>query len=130
MKLSKEAVILICCGVITLHAATSTSRAEGLDGQSSDVSGTGGEGGAGALSRTPVVTLNGSTLPYEMDGDIKVFHLVAEAVRQELAPGVTINAWGYNGSTPGPTIEAVEGDRVRILVVTVQALCVPGSCGT
>ena len=24
--------------------------------------------------------------------------------------------WGYNGSTPGPTIEAVEGDRVRIYV--------------
>ena len=27
-----------------------------------------------------------------------------------------VNCWGYNGSTPGPTIEAVEGDRVRILV--------------
>ena len=26
------------------------------------------------------------------------------------------NCWGYNGQTPGPTIEAVEGDRVRILV--------------
>jgi FtsP/CotA-like multicopper oxidase with cupredoxin domain len=24
--------------------------------------------------------------------------------------------WGYNGSTPGPTIEVVEGDRVRIFV--------------
>ena len=26
------------------------------------------------------------------------------------------NLWGYNGSSPGPTIEAVEGDRVRIFV--------------
>jgi FtsP/CotA-like multicopper oxidase with cupredoxin domain len=27
-----------------------------------------------------------------------------------------VNCWGYNGQTPGPTIEAVEGDHVRILV--------------
>ena len=27
-----------------------------------------------------------------------------------------MNCWGYNGQTPGPTIEAVEGDRVRIYV--------------
>jgi hypothetical protein len=26
------------------------------------------------------------------------------------------NLWGYNGQTPGPTIEAVEGDKVRIFV--------------
>jgi hypothetical protein len=24
--------------------------------------------------------------------------------------------WGYNGQSPGPTIEVVEGDRVRIFV--------------
>jgi FtsP/CotA-like multicopper oxidase with cupredoxin domain len=27
-----------------------------------------------------------------------------------------VRTWGYNGSSPGPTIECVEGDRVRILV--------------
>jgi FtsP/CotA-like multicopper oxidase with cupredoxin domain len=27
-----------------------------------------------------------------------------------------VNCWGYNGMTPGPTIEAVEGDRVRLIV--------------
>jgi len=37
-------------------------------------------------------------------------------VRREFAPGMTVNCWGYNGQSPGPTIEAVEGDRVRILV--------------
>ena len=26
------------------------------------------------------------------------------------------NLWGYNGQSPGPTIECVEGDRVRIFV--------------
>ena len=51
-----------------------------------------------------------------MDHGIKVFHLIAEPVRREFAPGLWVNTWGYNGQTPGPTIEAVEGDRVRILV--------------
>lgn len=51
-----------------------------------------------------------------MDGDIKVFHLVAEPVLREFAPGFFVHCLGYNGSSPGPTIEANEGDRVRILV--------------
>jgi FtsP/CotA-like multicopper oxidase with cupredoxin domain len=67
-------------------------------------------------SYTPVVTLNGSSLPSKMDNGVKVFHLIAEPVKREFAPGMVVNCWGYNGSTPGPTIEAVEGDRVRILV--------------
>lgn len=65
---------------------------------------------------TPVVTPNGSTLPYELEDGVKVFHLIAEPVKREFLSGLTVNCWGYNGQTPGPTIEAVEGDRVRILV--------------
>ena len=64
----------------------------------------------------PVRTLNGWTLPYKMKNGVKEFHLVAEEVEHEFAPGSRATCWGYNGSTPGPTIEAVEGDRVRILV--------------
>jgi FtsP/CotA-like multicopper oxidase with cupredoxin domain len=64
----------------------------------------------------PVVTLNGWTLPYRMNGNIKEFHLVAEPVERELAEGMTAYLWGYNGQSIGPTIEAVEGDRVRIFV--------------
>jgi FtsP/CotA-like multicopper oxidase with cupredoxin domain len=64
----------------------------------------------------PVVTLNGWTLPWRMNGDWKEFHLVAEPVEREFAPGMTAKLWGYNGQTPGPTIEAVEGDKVRIFV--------------
>jgi FtsP/CotA-like multicopper oxidase with cupredoxin domain len=64
----------------------------------------------------PVVTLNGWTLPHRMNGVIKEFHLVAEPVERELGPGMTAYLWGYNGQSPGPTIEAVEGDRVRIFV--------------
>ena len=68
------------------------------------------------LPYVPVVTPNGSTLPFVMKDGVKEFHLVAEPVKREFAPGMVVNAWGYNGSTPGPTIEAVEGDRVRIFV--------------
>jgi manganese oxidase len=64
----------------------------------------------------PVVTLNGWTLPWRMNGDWKEFHLVAEPVRREIAPGMTARLWGYNGQSPGPTIECVEGDKVRIFV--------------
>ena len=64
----------------------------------------------------PVVTLNGWTLPWRMNGDWKEFHLVAEPVERELAPGMKARLWGYNGQAPGPTIEAVEGDKVRIFV--------------
>ena len=64
----------------------------------------------------PVLTLNGWSLPFRMNGNVKEFHLVAEPVERELAPGMVARLWGYNGSSPGPTIEVVEGDRVRIFV--------------
>ena len=64
----------------------------------------------------PVVTLNGWTLPWRMKNGVKEFHLVAEPVLREMAPGMKANLWGYNGQSPGPTIEVVEGDRVRIFV--------------
>jgi FtsP/CotA-like multicopper oxidase with cupredoxin domain len=63
-----------------------------------------------------VRTLNGWSLPYRMVGGVKEFHLVAEEIEHEFAPGSRAKCWGYNGTTPGPTIEAIEGDRVRILV--------------
>ncbi|MDM0011756.1 multicopper oxidase domain-containing protein [Variovorax sp. J22P168] len=64
----------------------------------------------------PVVTLNGWTLPWRMNQGVKEFHLVAEPVVREMAPGFKARLWGYNGQSPGPTIEVVEGDRVRIFV--------------
>ena len=64
----------------------------------------------------PVATLNGWTLPWRMRDGWKEFHLVAEPVRRQMAPGMTAHLWGYNGQSPGPTIECVEGDKVRIFV--------------
>jgi len=64
----------------------------------------------------PVVTLNGWSLPWRMNNGWKEFHLVAEPVVRELAPGMNAHLWGYNGQSPGPTIECVEGDKLRIFV--------------
>lgn len=70
----------------------------------------------GTSGQPPVVTPNGSTLLLVRRGGVKVGHLVAQEIAHELAPGLTTRVWGYNGGTPGPTIEAVEGDRLRIYV--------------
>lgn len=65
---------------------------------------------------TPVIVPNGWTLPYRVVDGVKVFHLVAEEVEHEFAPGLKARCWAYNGGVHGPVIEAVEGDRVRIFV--------------
>src|SRR5262245_9851307 len=61
-------------------------------------------------------------IPFTMDNGVKVFNLRAEPVTlqwPDMSDGMgmsnrPINAWGYNGSSPGPTFEITEGDRVRI----------------
>jgi len=65
---------------------------------------------------TPVVVPNGSKLAYNIVDEVKVFHLVAEEIEWEVAEGIKVKTWGYNGSAPGPVIEAGEGDRVRVYV--------------
>lgn len=63
-----------------------------------------------------VVTPNGSSLKWKVVGGVKVGHLIASEFDHELAPGLKVKAWGYNGSTPGPTLELTQGDSVRIYV--------------
>ncbi|MGE5180999.1 MAG: copper oxidase, partial [Acidobacteriota bacterium] len=79
--------------------------------------------GAGALlaarNSLAVVAPNGSVLApakTKVAKADKVWHLVAGPVQHEIAPGLTIEAFGYNGRTPGPVLEATEGERVRIYV--------------
>lgn len=71
---------------------------------------------SGSSTPNPVIVSNGRKLPWKMVNGAKQFHLIAEECEQEFAPGMKVKCWGYNGSTPGPIIEATEGDRVRILV--------------
>ena len=64
----------------------------------------------------PVEMPDLTKLYWEMKGGVKEFNLVAEHVQREVLPDMKFDFWGYNGSMPGPLIEAVEGDRVRIVV--------------
>ncbi len=63
----------------------------------------------------PVITTDVGDLPFTLDGNVKVFHLVAEVLKQKIAPDKTIDLWGFNGSAPGPTIQVTQGDRVRVI---------------
>ena len=63
----------------------------------------------------PVTTPDITDLPFTMDNGVKVFNLVAEPVKQTVIPGRTFDLWGFNGSAPGPTIQANEGDRIRVI---------------
>ena len=65
---------------------------------------------------TPVITPNLSSLPWKVVDGVKIFHLVAEEVWHNFASGLNAKCWGYNGRVHGPTIEAVEGERIRIYV--------------
>ena len=65
--------------------------------------------------QVPVVTTDIGDLVYTMDGSTKVYHLVAEVLRQKIHPDKTIDVWGFNGSAPGPTIQVNQGDHVRVI---------------
>lgn len=71
---------------------------------------------ASGLPPVPVETPDIPKLPWKMVDGVKEFHLTAEHLKREFLPDVWIDVWGYNGSMPGPTLEAVEGDKVRIVV--------------
>ncbi|WP_342348166.1 copper oxidase [uncultured Nitrospira sp.] len=56
------------------------------------------------------------TLPWKMVNGVKEFELRCTPVQREFLPGKFMNVWGFNHSMPGPTLEAFQGDRVRIIV--------------
>jgi FtsP/CotA-like multicopper oxidase with cupredoxin domain len=60
--------------------------------------------------------LGGQPLPFQFDGDVKVFTLICQIVQWEVTPGRLVEAWTYNGVTPGPEIRVTEGDTVRVHV--------------
>ncbi|CAN0323885.1 unnamed protein product, partial [Phaeothamnion confervicola] len=59
-------------------------------------------------------------LPWKLVNGAKEFHLYARHMKREFLPDQWFDVWGYggepDGSMPGPTIEVVEGDKVRIVV--------------
>ena len=55
-------------------------------------------------------------LPPPLAGKIKTIHLIAEIKPWEIAPGISTQAWTYNGTVPGPTIHVRQGDRLRVIL--------------
>lgn len=46
---------------------------------------------------------------------VREFTIIAEDDKiMEISPGVFYNVWTFNGTVPGPTIRATEGDIVRV----------------
>lgn len=71
---------------------------------------------ASGLPPVPVQAPDLKKLAFKQIGKVKEFHLYCQAVKQEFLPGYFMDVWGFNGSLPGPIIEAYQGDRVRIVV--------------
>jgi manganese oxidase len=71
---------------------------------------------AGNLAVPVIVPDLPEKLPWKLVNGAKEFHLHCMPVKREFLPGLFMDVWGFNGTMPGPTIEAVEGDRVRLVV--------------
>ena len=56
----------------------------------------------------------GRELAPSVENGVKVFALTTSVLRWTILPGVTVDAYGFNGQVPGPTLHFREGDRVRI----------------
>lgn len=67
----------------------------------------------GMPSGTPITTLQAPLTSAHM----KNFTLTAEPARVNLASGVAINAWTFNGTAPGPTLHVQQGDLVVVKLV-------------
>jgi manganese oxidase len=55
-------------------------------------------------------------LGFRLENGVKIFELMPSVIRWTILPGVTVDAYAYNGEIPGPRIHIVQGDRVRIVV--------------
>lgn len=64
----------------------------------------------------PTAGFGGQPLVPIMDGDVKIFNLIAQPVEWEYQPGLFAEAYGYNGVLPGPEIRVTEGDKIRVIV--------------
>ena len=61
-------------------------------------------------------TTGGKPLAFRDENGVKVFELTTKAVEWPILDGVTVTAFTYNGTVPGPMIRVIEGDQIRIVV--------------
>ncbi len=67
-------------------------------------------------SRAPSDAKGGQPLAFKLENGVKVFELTAKPVKWDVLKDVTVTAWTYNGTVPGPMIRVAEGDKVRVVV--------------
>jgi YVTN family beta-propeller protein len=60
-------------------------------------------------------SLGGQPLEYTLEDGVKVFEVTARPVLWNILDDVTVTAWTYNGTVPGPLLRVTEGDRVRVV---------------
>lgn len=53
----------------------------------------------------------------DLSGSVRRFELTARTARIRLDSGRTIDAWTFNGSSPGPELRARQGDLVEVTLV-------------
>jgi len=69
---------------------------------------------SGALVILAILALVYPFAPTVRAQNIREFFLAAQPATIDVSPGVTWNAWTYNGTVPGPTLRVRVGDLVRI----------------
>lgn len=107
----------LAAGIVGAGVALASSTARAAAPQATTVPHPGSYApGRPGADYTPVITPDNVALPWKVRDEVKIFHLVVEEVQHSFLPGLNATLWGYNGRCHGPTIEAVEGDRVRIYV--------------
>jgi FtsP/CotA-like multicopper oxidase with cupredoxin domain len=72
--------------------------------------------GAPAVSTTPAVDSPGIALAVDENPDPHIFefHLEARVSTTQLVAGTTTTVWSYNGTVPGPLIDATVGDTLVV----------------
>src|SRR5205807_1245381 len=55
-------------------------------------------------------------LASRMENGVRVFDLETSVIRWAILPGVTVDAYAFNGQIPGPRLHFRQGDQVRINV--------------
>lgn len=58
---------------------------------------------------------------YPPTGDTKTFELRVQDLDWEVGPFAIYEAWTYNGTIPGPTLEVTAGDRIAITLINESA---------
>jgi manganese oxidase len=69
------------------------------------------------VARYGLDTRGDRDLEPRIEGDVRVFDLDTSVIRWTILPGVTVDAYAFNGQIPGPRLRFRQGDHVRINVI-------------